>query len=213
MKILFVGNSFTARNDVPGLLAVLAEACGERVEHDLISAGGASLRAHWNRGEALAAINRARRDYVVLQEQSTLPVKNPRRMHENIRLFAGPIAESGARTALYATWARRNAPEAQDAITSAYASIAGEIGATLVPVGTAWQAFAAAHGSPALYDRDLSHPSPAGSYLAACVFFAVLFERSPAGLPAPIAGLSTPDATRLQEAAWETVADVGNGRR
>src|SRR5690606_28156715 len=83
-------------------------------------------------------------------------------------------------------------------------TIAAEIGATLVPVGTAWQAFARAHPSPDLYDRDSSHPSPAGSYLAACVFLAVLFDCRPVGLPALVPGLADADAERLQQVAWAT---------
>src|SRR5262245_47385466 len=91
LKALFVGNSFTARNDLPGLVARLAAARGKRLEYRLISAGGASLRAHWNAGEAQKAIAEGRYDCVVLQEQSTLPVKNAKRMHENVRLFDAAI--------------------------------------------------------------------------------------------------------------------------
>jgi hypothetical protein len=132
-------------------------------------------------------------------------------MHENVRLFAAPIAESGARPALYATWARRNAPETQEAITAAYTAIAAEIGATLVPVGSAWQAFTGAFEAPALYDRDMSHPSGAGSYLAACVFFSVLFGRSPAGLAPGVKALGESETRRLQEVAWQTVAAEARG--
>ena len=203
MKVLFVGNSLTARNDVPGLVARMAESRGHRFEHELISAGGASLRMHWNRGHALERIRAGGWDRVVLQEQSTLPVKNPRRMHENIRLFATEIEAAGARTALYLTWARRNAPEAQRAITDAYRSIAAELGCAVAPVGVAWESFLRSHATPVLHDRDLSHPSPAGSYLAACVFFATLFDESPAGLPAA-AGVDESDAALLQQAAWAT---------
>lgn len=200
MRVLFIGNSFTARNDVPGTIARLAASRGKRLEHELISAGGASLRRHWNAGAALAAIRRAPREVVVLQEQSTLPVKNAGRMHENVRLFTDAIAESGARPALYMTWARRHAPETQQAITEAYSAIARETGALLVPVGAAWEQLAAAGMASLLYDRDGSHPAPAGSYLAACVFVAVLFGEDPRGLPAPPE--LDPDAVgRLQEAA------------
>ena len=211
MKILFIGNSFTARNDVPGMLAALARASGEQLQHRLISAGGASLRAHWNKGEAPAAIAETRHDWVVLQEQSTLPVKNAGRMHENIRLFAPLIAESGARTALYVTWARRNVPEAQAAITGAYAAIAAEIGAALVPVGPAWEAFMRRCPGATLHDRDLSHPSPAGSYLAACVFYATLFGRTPEGLPLLVGGLEAADAALMQAVAWETTLERAGG--
>src|SRR5688572_7271808 len=186
LHVLFVGNSFTARNDVPGLIAGLAAARGHHLEHRLISAGGASLRMHWNKGIALANIQRERFDYIVLQEQSTLPIKGPKRFHESVRLFDNAIkAEgSGAKTALYLTWARLNAPApaTQQLITDAYMTIGCEIGAVVVPVGVAWQRFLRAHDRPLLHDKDQSHPTLAGSYLGACVFFAVLFGETPVGI-------------------------------
>src|SRR5436305_1474803 len=139
LKVLFIGNSFTARNDLPGLIAQLAADAGHALDHKLLSIGGASLRTHWNKGEALKEIQSGDYDIVVLQEQSTLPVKNAARMHENVRLFDEAIRAAGARTALYLTWARRHAPESQEPITDAYAGIGRELGATVVPVGVAWQ--------------------------------------------------------------------------
>lgn len=205
LRILFIGNSFTARNNVPELLAWLAAARGKKPEHQLISAGGASLRMHWNKGEAQQAIRQTAYDYVVLQEQSTLPLKNPQRMHENIRLFDQVIRESGAATALYLTWARENAPESQGAITSAYTSISQELGARLVPVGIAWQNFLRNQRHPALHDKDQSHPTLAGSYLAACVFLAALYEENPVGIPCNVKGLTQAEAELLQKAAWSSV--------
>ena len=207
LNVLFIGNSFTARNDVPGLIARLAEAHDLRLQHRLISAGGASLRMHWNKGEATATIRRGRYDYVVLQEQSTLPVKNRARMHENIRLFDEVIRAAGAQTALYLTWARQHAPDTQPAITEAYTSIGREIRATVVPVGVAWQRFLSEHDRPALHDKDKSHPTLAGSYLAACVFFAVLFGTSPTGTNLDVQGLHPADAELLQRAAQEVTAN------
>jgi hypothetical protein len=203
LKVLFIGNSFTGRNDLPGLVAALAAADGRKVVHRLISVGGASLRTHWNKGEAQREIQRGKYDRVVLQEQSTLPIKNPARMRENVLLFDRCIREegAGARTTLYMTWARRHAPETQRAITSAYTSIAEEIGADLIPAGTAWKHFIGTHPRLVLHDRDGSHPTLAGSYLAACVAFAVLFNRSPVELSVNVAGLSSDDAKVLQKAA------------
>jgi hypothetical protein len=212
LKVLFIGNSFTARNDLPGLVAQLAAARGRRVEHRLISAGGASLRTHWNAGVASKAIQDGRYDAVVLQEQSTLPVKNARRVHENVRLFDAAIKAAGAKTVLYMTWARQNAPQSQQAITDAYTSIGRELGATVVPAGQAWQRFLGKHDRPVLHDRDQSHPTLAGSYLAACVFLAVLLGESPVGTDAEVAGLSAEDRTRLQETAWQECKSVTPGR-
>ena len=171
----------------------------------MISAGGASLRMHWNKGAALREIESGRYDWVVLQEQSTLPVKNATRMHENIRLFDEPIRASGARMALYLTWARANAPGAQRAITDAYTTIGAELGATIVPVGLAWERVLAKAKHPVLHDKDGSHPTLAGSYLAACVFLTVLFGENPVGITSDLKGLSAADVTLLQKAAWQSV--------
>jgi hypothetical protein len=205
MKVLFIGNSFTGRNNVPGLVAQLAESRGKLLQHRLISAGGASLRMHWNKGDAQKAIQQTLYDYVVLQEQSTLPIKNPLRMHENIRLFDQAIKASGSKTALYLTWARQNIPETQKAITNAYMTIGEELGSVVVPVGIAWQNFIRKHSRPVLHDADKSHPSLAGSYLAACVFFGVLFGESSVGIASDLKSLPQAEAEQLQKTAWATL--------
>lgn len=205
IRVLFIGNSFTARNNVPGLIAQLAGSRGRELKHRLISGGGASLRMHWNKGDAQKAIQKTRYDYVALQEQSTLPIKNPLRMHENIRLFDQAIKTSGAKTALYLTWARQNAPESQNAITAAYTAIGEELGAAIVPAGIAWDRLIRKHSRPVLHDADKSHPSLAGSYLAACVFFAVLFGESPVGIASDLKGLTQAEVGLLQKTAWEVV--------
>ena len=139
-RILFIGNSFTARNDLPGLLGQLVHAGGKgELECELISSGGASLRMHLNKGEAQERLQTSGWDYVVLQEQSTLPVKNPKRTGENIREFDAIIKAAQAQTVLYMTWARQNAPETQAALSETYTEAGGEIGATVVPVGLAWR--------------------------------------------------------------------------
>jgi len=203
IHVLFVGNSFTQRNNLPGLIAEMAAARGLRMTYGLISAGGASLRTHWNAGRASEAIATGGYDDVVLQEQSTLPVKNAGRMAENVRLFDEVIRRAGARMALYMTWARQHSPQTQQAITDAYTTIGREVGAIVVPVGLVWQRFHADHDRPVLYDRDQSHPSLAGSYLAACVFLAGLLKINPVGIGAGPAGLDPSDRAALQSAAWK----------
>ncbi|MFI5728910.1 hypothetical protein ACIA49_02245 [Kribbella sp. NPDC051587] len=203
MRILFVGNSFTARNNLPGLLKGLAAQRGVEVEFKLISAGGASLRQHLNAGQALSAIASGGYDVVVLQEQSTLPVKSAERFRESVRDFDAAITAAGARTALYLTWARRNAPESQGALTNAYGGAAVELGATLIPVGMVWERFLATHDEPVLHDQDNSHPALAGSYLAACVFLIALLAEDPVGLDLPVKGLDADTAALLRQAAWD----------
>ena len=162
-------------------------------------------------GDASAEIDRGGYDFVVLQEQSTLPIKNSKRMHENVRLFDARIKSAGSRTALYLTWARANAAATQDAITAAYTAIGEEISALVIPAGIAWHKFRAMHAAPILYDRDGSHPTLAGSYLAACVAFGALFVSSPERVCIDVEGLPPADALLLQKTAAEVLLGFMKG--
>jgi len=210
MRILWIGNSYTQRNDLPAIVAAMASSGQPPVlmQHKRVIANGASLRRHWNAGEAVAAILCGSWDYVVLQEQSTLPIKNAARYHENVRLFDEVIRQCGAKTVLYATWARQNAPETQTVLNSATMAIAEEIGAVVAPVGLAWQQAMATEPELLLYDNDGSHPSPIGSYLAASVFYTKLFEQAPVGSRIP-EGIDVPESLGhlLQEIAWKVVSE------
>ena len=180
MRALFIGNSFTARNNVPGLIASLAAARGKTFEHTLISAGGASLRRHWNDEKARAEIESARYDWVVLQEQSTLPWKNRERFFDNVRLFA-PVV--GPRLTLYQTWPRLHSLETSESLLTAYEEIGRDVGGLVVPVGRAWLRY---QPLDELYDADGSHPSPAGSFLAAACFCHALTGHLPDSVPSAV---------------------------
>ena len=200
VRILFVGNSFLNRNNVPETVAELASAKGVRVECTLIQKGGASLKQHWNAGKATELWRTGGFSHLVLQEQSTLPIKGRQRFHENVRLFAGLLKETPEkRLWLYSTWCRKGEPENQSVLDNAYRDIAEEAGATVIPVGPA---FGKLKDTENLYDKDGSHCNESGSYLAACVIFATMFSSSPEGLSA--AGhKKVVHAPRLQKAAWE----------
>jgi hypothetical protein len=190
------------------LLKELAAARGIEVGHKVISAGGASLRQHLNAGKALDAIAKGGYDVVVLQEQSTLPIKSPARFRDSARDFNEAIAAAGARTAFYLTWARSNAPETQKALTDAYAGAASELGGTLIPVGMVWERFLAEYDEPVLHAPDNSHPTLAGSYLGACVFLIALLEDDPVGIEVPVKGLDDNTATLIRQAAWDICSSM-----
>ena len=204
-RILFVGNSYTSRNNLPRLIAGLAASTEPptSLHVEAIVAGGASLKRHWNAGLVQKALQTAAWDYVVLQEQSTLPLKNPTRYHENVRLFDPDIKKHGAKTALYLTWARQQAPESQHGIDDAVEAIAGQVGALVVPVGPAWQEAMTEAPAVRLYVEDGSHPSAAGSYLSACVFHVRFFDRPPSGSTVSESlKIERATAAMLENVAW-----------
>lgn len=206
IRVLFVGNSFILRNDLPALWAGLAAGDqGTAIESEVVAVGGASLRQHLNKGTAGLLLAEGGWDYVVLQEQSTLPVKNPERTQQNIRDFFAIIEDAGARTVLYMTWARRNAPESQSLLTSTYDDIGNELGVPVVPAGLAWQHALSADPTLVLHDKDNSHPALAGSYLAACCFQWTLLG-APVGEPESAQAIPETQRIALRASAEQTCA-------
>lgn len=181
LRVLFIGNSYTYGNDLPGLIAQLLPARGIKLEHERVTPGGATLEKHWADGKALAAIRTQKWDYVVLQEQSTRPIRDREAMFKAARFLHAEIVKTGAKTLLYETWAAKALPEEQPNLTDAYETLSRELGATVVPVGEAWRKAIAAGFE--LHGSDGRHPNRRGSYLAACLFVATLTGESPVGLP------------------------------
>lgn len=181
-RVLFVGNSYTTRNDMPGMLKQLAATAGAEVplETKVFSFGGASLAAHWNRGEVQRVLGDEKWDAVVLQDQSTRPIRALTSMQKHVRLFVAAINAAAAHPFLYMTWARKDELDSQHLIAAAYRELAQETGASLVPVGEVWRELGRLCPGLELYDADRSHPSIEGSYVSACVFLASLLRRMPA---------------------------------
>src|SRR4029079_1976382 len=120
-------------------------------------------------------------------------------------LFDAEIRRAKSKTVLYMTWAREHAPETQQAIADAYGTIGKELSAIVVPVGLAWQNLLSQHNAPVLYDRDQSHPTLAGSYLAACVFLGALLKENPVGIESGPDNLEKAVRVTLHRAAWKQV--------
>lgn len=211
--VLFIGNSYTANHDLPGLVAGLTKAAGLptmlKVETDL--RGGATLEDHWGTPSVHDRIRERRWDFVVLQEQSLRPLKKPDRMEKYAKLLDAEIRKRGAKTVFFLTWAREERPHSQEELNRAYYGIAARLKALVVPVGPAWARVRKERSKLKLYTYDGSHPTPAGTYLAACVFYAMLTGHSPVGLPAKLAyggdkrlELKPAVAKYLQKTAWKT---------
>ncbi|MCJ8330642.1 MAG: hypothetical protein HRT89_08160 [Lentisphaeria bacterium] len=184
-RMLFIGNSYTQNNNLPDLIAnQLKIGLNIDLTHKSIVKGGASLRLHWNAGHAADLIQSAEFDYVVLQEQSTLPIKNARRFKGNVACFAEIIAQTSSKAALYMTWARQDQPEKQGLLSSAYDEVGKSYGMTIIPAGCAWEAFLNKYPAEILHQPDLSHPTLAGSQLAALAFYRYLFNGDVMDLPA-----------------------------
>jgi hypothetical protein len=85
----------------------------------------------------------------------------------------------------------------QTTIEQGYGAIAGELKVAVAPAGQAWQAVVREDPGIVLWQSDGSHPTPAGTYLAACVLYTRLFGPCPVGT-SDTGGLA-PDLARTLE--------------
>ena len=209
-RVLFIGNSLTYVNDVPGILQALADSAGgERLAVASRALPNYALIDHWTEGVAQRDIASGGWAWVVMQQGWTPAGIYRDTLRLATRNFGGEIAKIGATPALYQTWPPSNQQNQFAASIESYELAAADVGGVVFPVARAWLATWQRDPSVELYSDGL-HASIAGSYLAALVMYARIFERTPVGLPATVrtragATIRIPAALArtLQEAAAE----------
>jgi hypothetical protein len=207
--VLFIGNSLTDANDLPGMVRTFASATGLDWEVQAQLLGGAGLEDHWARGAAQQRIQSGHWDAVVLQQgPSSLPESRANLRHWTGE-FDGLVRAAGGRSALYMVWPELSRFSYFDRVRDSYALAARDVSGYFLPAGEGWRAAWRDTPSLALYGGDGFHPTVAGSYAAALTIFAGLSGRSPLGLPAP-ATVDLPTAERLQQATLEALEDYGD---
>jgi len=215
ISVLFIGNSLTIsfNRSLPLTLSTMAATATPPITIETDSspvAGGLVLKHHWDDVNTVNKIRQAGWDFVVLQEWSGGFIESPQEAREFTRKLDAEIKKSGAQTVLFMTWAYRDNPAMIEAVAQAYTDIAIELKAKLAPVGRAWEQSIKEHPDLDLFRKDKlwdkSHQGIHGTYLNACVFYAVLTGKSPLGLSnGGLTEVSEADARFLQEIALETV--------
>jgi len=226
LRVLFIGNSHTYVNDLPGLFRGLSEAGGRPVLTDASTFGGYSLEDHTGNQTTLDKIAQDSWDYVALQEQSVIPTIHYWRynsMYPAARVLDSLIRLQCARTVFYMTWGWkyggqhsygeslspdfRDYFEMQESVRVAYQEIAAELAAKMSPVGLAFACARRVDSLVDLWQLDYCHATLEGTYLGACVFYAVLHGANPVGLEF-YGGLDSATARFCQEVAWQTVSGI-----
>jgi hypothetical protein len=209
LRVLFIGNSLTATNDLPGMVeALIDSAAAGAVSVTTVAYPNFGLEDHWQRGQAREAIREGAWDFVVLQQGPSATEGRPSLLEYSGR-FAADIRAHGAEPALYMVWPAKARSFDFDGVSESYRMAAARVGGLLLPVGDAWRIAWAADSTLPLYGPDGFHPSPMGSYLGALVMFGQFTGRSPVGLPNTLStrlGTVTIDSVvgaLLQQAAEE----------
>jgi hypothetical protein len=226
-EVLFLGNSYTAANNLPNMVSEIALSLGDTVNYDSSTPGGCTLQGHTTNANSMNKINAQAWDFVVIQAQSQEPSFPPFQVATQTYPYAVELAEAIAANdsctepVFFMTWGRKNGDAAnadsyeiletyegmQSRLRDSYLEMGYTNNATVAPVGMAWHQSINTDPDFELYNGDGSHPNVAGSYLAACTFYSTLFQESCVGASYIPNGLTEDDATYLQEIATARVLD------
>ena len=226
LKVLFIGNSYTYVNDMPGILSQMALSTNDVIQTASSTPGGYTLQLHSTNSTTLNAIAAGVWDYTVLQEQSQLPALQDSIVETDVYPYAYLLdslirdANPCTETVFYRTWGRKNGDsqncptwppvctyQGMDSLLHLrYRIMTDSFSAIMSPVGMVFRYIRLYNPSLELYDADESHPSPAGSYAAACSFYTTFLRKNPELITFDN-GLNPTDAAFIRQAAKVVVYD------
>lgn len=198
-KVLFLGNSYTAVNNLPLMISNMAVSTGNELIYDSNTPGGYRFMDHASSSVTMEKINAKDWDYVVLQAQSQETSLSQAQMQVEVYPFAESLSNAiranneCSQPMFYMTWGRENGDASlcpnlpwvctyqgmDSAIRATYLVMAETNHAEISPVGAIWRELRTNHPEINLYSGDGSHPSMAGSYAAACAFYTMIYKKDP----------------------------------
>lgn len=219
LRVCFLGNSYTAVNNLPSLLQQCAASAGKVVLTSSNTPGGYTFAQHVSNASSMALIQQGDWDYVVLQEQSQMPSFPIGQVETQCFPYAAQLNDSIEKysrcgeTVYYQTWGRQNGDasncpnwppvctyEGMDSLLRLrYQMMADDNNAVVSAVGACWRYIRENYPNNNLYSSDGSHPSLFGSYVGALCFYATLFQESPDAVMYT-AGLTSEEVAIAKEA-------------
>ncbi|MBN09678.1 MAG: hypothetical protein CMC79_04835 [Flavobacteriaceae bacterium] len=189
-EVLFIGNSFTFYWNLPSIVEKMAEERSLNWNVTQSTAGGATLKDHWNGDKKLITRELIRtKPYtsIIFQDHSTYPIIAIDTTKKYYTQFKN-LLPLNTKTYFYSTWmypkmddSNRNL-DTQNPIEKNIVKANINKSSKLLMIGRAFDTFKSKYPEYKLLTDDMKHPSPNGSYLAACVVFSTLSNQSSKGL-------------------------------
>lgn len=225
VRILWIGNSFTYFNDLPGMVQEIAASQGTKLSCTRFLKGGERFSGHLKNQKLIQTLKSGGWDYVILQEQSTIPAMSTTKVIRNVYPMAraldslAHIGSPDVKVVFFMTWGHKfgnrkpiaeyplanDYDNMQERLKTSYLEMTYDNNAWCAPVGMAWQRIRLERPDCELYRSDNYHPAVPGSYLAANVIFTTLFQKP--YRTEFTADLPTSLAEYLQQTAQQTVLD------
>jgi hypothetical protein len=212
--VLFIGNSLTFTNDLPGTVENLATSVGDTIRVSSVAQANFAVIDHalgWS--NAIDVIKSQKWDMVVLQQGPTTLGVNRDTLIIATKMLDPLVKAQGGVTAQLMTWPQSSQPQLFPAVLASSQAAARSVSnGVLIPAGEAWRAALQENQSLPLYGGDGYHPAPLGTYLTALVVYEKVTQHDARLLPGTAVvfgttlGVDEPTVRLLQKIAHETVA-------
>lgn len=225
-EVLFIGNSYTGQNNLPKMVSDVAKSAGDTLLFDAHTPGGNRLMQHASNALANQKIKQKLWDYVVLQAQSQEPSFADWQVQQDVFPYAKILCDTirasytCSQPMFYMTWGRENGDQGNcpffpplctykgmdSMLNLRYRAMGADNDADVAPVGAVWHYIRDKYPNMDLYKADGSHPTLTGSYIAACTFYTMIFQKDPTKITASL-GVNALDALNIRLAAKAVVYD------
>jgi hypothetical protein len=213
--VLFIGNSLTSSNDLPGTVALLAASVDDTIVVESVTRPNFAVIDHVKgMSDAVVVVRRGGWDFVVLQQGPTSQPVYRDTLILATKLLDPDVRAAGGRIAQLMAWPAEPNRGVFDGVLQSCLDAARAVSGLCFPAGEAWRTAWAIDPALPLYGPDGFHPSPLGTYLAALVVYEGITGHDARRLPrsAVVAG-QTLDVTGgtvilLQGVAHQTVSRI-----
>lgn len=210
MKILFIGNSKTYRQNFPVIFKRIVEATGQEIYIDKATKPGASLTELYKEPETLEKIKSEEWDYVVIQERTIKALQeDTSEFQEGANSICNKIIENNPETKIIYNAVGVHCDfnlEEYETTNKHYEQMARMTNGVVTYSGNAFINFHSKFPDIELYE-DNQHPTLVGAYLSACCLYDTIYKK-PSSEVQYYDVLNPKIAIDLQKVADETMLDI-----
>ena len=199
INILSLNNSLIDYNNQPMMFNEMVKMMGKDAQWNARTQLGRTLLYHYNDPVSRSLAMSGNWNYIILQEQSSLPKDYPEILMQSVMLWKRALLETSD----------DNVPTIILPMNWAYNDDREIPGIVICPIGLAYELLFDRKGAEVcsqLY-TDNRHPSLKASYLASCMEYAVIFQESPLTITYVPQGLSETDALTMRELAESALSE------
>jgi len=175
-SLLFVGNSLTYTNDLPGLVKKYARQKDIKLTTKMLAYPNYAIMDHWEDGKVHDLVASEKYDYVIIQQGPSSQPFGREILFEYGEMFSKLCKMHHAKLCYFMVWPSRTYYQTFDGVIKNHEEAAKANDAILLPVGKVWKAHFDSTSNFDYYGMDGFHPSKTGSEAAAKVIVNTLFD-------------------------------------